>query len=185
MTVSKRARIPLAIFNSFRTNQSREEKQVLITKGICRLPRAILNTRMTRISVGLMGRICPLFIFSMTIPAMDRMTIIVSNWFHLERFSSRFDLFLLSLPILEITHRTEGNDLRNRFQDEDTGEDVVAVIKSDIEGLEEKHEENDHSFPLEWSYRWHQVEFQWHGHNVQTNDRRNDQIKVFTIANIV
>ena len=43
------------------------------------LPRAILSTLITRIRVGLIGRMCPLFIFSMTMPAIERTTIIVSN----------------------------------------------------------------------------------------------------------
>lgn len=64
MTVSSSERIPLAIFRSFNT-------------------RAILKTRITRIMVGLIGMADLVFSLSNTIPAMDKMTIIMSSWFHL------------------------------------------------------------------------------------------------------
>jgi len=47
-------------------------------------PRAMRNTLMTRMIVGLMG-MNPVSISSRTIPAMDSITIAKSNWFHLTK----------------------------------------------------------------------------------------------------
>ena len=65
MTVSRRARIPLAIFSSFNT-------------------RAILKTLITLMIVGLMGNTWP-WISSRAIPIMDKNTIDTSSWFHLSK----------------------------------------------------------------------------------------------------
>ena len=52
------------------------------------VPRAILKTRITRIIVGLIG-IMPDFISSRMIPAIDKITIAVSSWFHLEQMKEQ------------------------------------------------------------------------------------------------
>ena len=63
MTVSNKARIPLAILSSLRT-------------------LAIRRTRMTLMMVGLMGKTWP-WTSSSAMPIIDRNTIDTSSWFHL------------------------------------------------------------------------------------------------------
>ena len=91
ITVSKRARIPLAIFNNLRTEIGDIIIRVLTLKNLYNirgsiqaLPRAILNTLMTRRIVGLMGIISDLS-SSSTMPKTDKITMKTSNWFHLQK----------------------------------------------------------------------------------------------------
>lgn len=64
-------------------------------------PRAIRRTRITRMRVGLIGRTCPLFIFSITMPAIDKTTIIVSNWFQLQMKEKLFFSFFSSQSVTD------------------------------------------------------------------------------------
>ena len=68
ITVSSSERIPLAIFNNLST-------------------RAMRNTRITRMMVGLIGMADLLLSLSNKIPIIDKMTINMSSWFHLDSFS--------------------------------------------------------------------------------------------------
>jgi len=52
------------------------------------LPRAIRRTLITRMIVGLIG-MTPDFISSRMIPAIERKTMAMSSWFHLEKNSEQ------------------------------------------------------------------------------------------------
>ena len=89
ITVSNRALIPLAIFNSFKTERGNGEGKktgAFLFACVClsSSPLAIRNTLMTRIMVGLIGIISDLS-SSRTMPTTERMTMATSSWFHLQK----------------------------------------------------------------------------------------------------
>lgn len=93
ITVSNRALIPVAIFNSFNTETwhgdisqtARVSVYLCLTARayVC-MPRVILRTLMMRMMVGLMGREAFKSISSNVIPMIDNNTMARSNWFHLD-----------------------------------------------------------------------------------------------------
>lgn len=94
ITVSNRALIPVAIFNSFNTETwhgdisqtARVSVYLCLTARayVC-MPRVILRTLMMRMMVGLMGREAFKSISSNVIPMIDNNTMARSNWFHLDK----------------------------------------------------------------------------------------------------
>lgn len=99
MTVSSRALIPVAIFNSFNTKTlhvnisqtARASVYVCLTGRMCAcvcMPLVILRTLMMRMMVGLMGSEALKSISSKVIPMMDNNTMARSNWFHLDKIKS-------------------------------------------------------------------------------------------------
>lgn len=98
MTVSNRALIPVAIFNSFNTKTlhvnisqiAHASVYFCLTGGmrvfvcVC-MPLVILRTLMMRMMVGLMGSEAFKSISSKVIPMMDNNTMARSSWFHLDQ----------------------------------------------------------------------------------------------------
>lgn len=96
MTVSNRALIPVAIFNSFNTKTlhvnisqiARASVYFCLTGRmhvcVC-MPLVILRTLMMRMMVGLMGSEAFKSISSKVIPMMDNNTMARSSWFHLDK----------------------------------------------------------------------------------------------------
>lgn len=109
ITVSNRALIPVAIFNSFNTETlhgdisqtARVSVYLCLTARVyvC-MPRVILRTLMMRMMVGLMGREAFKSISSNVIPMIDNNTMARSNWFHLDKKRNPKHLFITPHPLL-------------------------------------------------------------------------------------
>lgn len=106
---------------------------------------------MMRMMVGLMGREAFRSISSRVIPMMDSNTMARSSWFHLNRHTTisasqrinvceRFCIYASTgVPLFKKATQAESNEFKNGLDDENHGEDVIAVLQYLLEVLQDTH----------------------------------------------
>lgn len=150
MTVSNRALIPVAIFNSFNTKTlhinisqiAHASVYFCLTGGmhVCvGMPLVILRTLIMRMMVGLMGSEAFKSISSKVIPMMDNNTMARSSWFHLDKKQTNkksHTFFIAPSPLLYVCgcqkEDSEYLSLKNRRRPKAMSLRIASMTKTTV-----------------------------------------------------
>ena len=166
ITVLSRDLIPLAIFKSLRT-------------------LAILSTRITRITVGLMMKDCP-SISSRPIPIKDNTAMARSSWFHLfgKSFRLKWWTKLNTLLVRKVSWNTNSKHFKDDFTEKYSSETVIAYVQGQVQILKMRRFYKTSWQLCEQNLR-HHVKFHCHCDNIDANDCWYCQVKILWCNKIV